>query len=258
MAIIDVLQKIGLTEKEAKVYLASLESGEATVQQIGRKAGVSRPSTYLQIKLLMQKGLMSSGSRGKKKVFSAEPPEQLKELLKNVDREAKEKAASLHATLPGLKEIFSLAGERPQIRFYEGWEGIKAQRDEIFRSKEKLIRNIVPLDELFQVSPHHAEEVTPKRVERGIHSRVIYTYSKGLFPHANDAKLLREMRYIAKDKFPFSGDISVSGDVVSLSSLKGKYIGVLIKNKEISDTIKTLFDLAWEEAENYRPSEQKG
>ena len=39
------LQKIGLSEKEAKVYLAALELGQASVQNIARKAEVNRATT---------------------------------------------------------------------------------------------------------------------------------------------------------------------------------------------------------------------
>lgn len=251
MALLDAIQKLGLSEKEARVYLTSLELGEATIQQISRKAGVSRPSTYLQINSLLEKGLMSSTPRGKKRVFSAEPPEQLKELIKIREKEIQEKETDLKSVLPELKKIFVLSKERPQVRFYEGPEGIKAKREEVFRSKEKFIRNIVPLDELFQFSPQHSTEVTPKRVEKGIRSRVIYTYSRGALPRANDPKLLREMRLVPREKFPFSGDVAISGDTISMSSLKGKYIGVLIKSREIADTLKALFDLAWETAEKY-------
>lgn len=252
MALVDTLIKIGLSDKEAKVYLASLELGETTVQQVARKAGVSRPSTYLQITALIQKGLMSSTPRGKKKYFSAEPPERLRELLRNQERDIKAKEGGLDVMLPQLKELFSLAREQPNVRFYEGWEGLKSQREEFFKCKDKFVRNIVPLDELFEISPHHQEEFTPRRVEMGIHSRVIYTHSKGSYFKQSDPKLLREARFVPRDKFPFSGDMSICGDTVTLSSLKGKYLGVLIKSKEISDVLRALFDLAWEEAKQYQ------
>lgn len=42
-----VLEKFGLSEKEAKIYLATLELGQATVQQIAKKAGLVRPKEQL-------------------------------------------------------------------------------------------------------------------------------------------------------------------------------------------------------------------
>lgn len=42
MDIIASLRQFGLNEKQAKVYLACLELGSASVQKIAKKAGVER------------------------------------------------------------------------------------------------------------------------------------------------------------------------------------------------------------------------
>ena len=47
--IITELEKTGLTENEAKVYLAALELGETTVIRLAKKAGIKRPTTYLVV-----------------------------------------------------------------------------------------------------------------------------------------------------------------------------------------------------------------
>ena len=46
MGIVQHLQKIGLTEREAKVYLAGLQSGPATMQQLANGAGLKRSTVY--------------------------------------------------------------------------------------------------------------------------------------------------------------------------------------------------------------------
>ena len=38
---------LGLSEKAAKVYVATLSLGTASIQQIARKSGLKRPTTYL-------------------------------------------------------------------------------------------------------------------------------------------------------------------------------------------------------------------
>ena len=47
--LIEKLEEFGLSEKEAKVYMASLEIGEATADQIAKHSGVNRSTTYVQI-----------------------------------------------------------------------------------------------------------------------------------------------------------------------------------------------------------------
>ncbi|MCF7835696.1 MAG: helix-turn-helix domain-containing protein [Candidatus Marinimicrobia bacterium] len=91
---ISKLKQLGLSEKEAKVYLASLELGEATVQEIAKQAGVNRPTTYVQIEKLTKMGLMSSVEKEGKKYFNAEEPNQLLKILeKQKKRNREEKGA---------------------------------------------------------------------------------------------------------------------------------------------------------------------
>ena len=71
------LKNLGLSDNEAKVYTAMLELGPATVLEISAKAGVNRPTTYVQVESLKKMGLVSTQTKGKKQLFIAQSPEQL-------------------------------------------------------------------------------------------------------------------------------------------------------------------------------------
>ena len=51
------LQDAGLSETEAKIYLAALELGQTSVSRIARKSGIKRTTIYLSLENLMEKGL---------------------------------------------------------------------------------------------------------------------------------------------------------------------------------------------------------
>ena len=51
------LRKLGLREKEVRVYLTGLELGPSSVQVIAKRAKITRPTTYEIIKTLKEKGL---------------------------------------------------------------------------------------------------------------------------------------------------------------------------------------------------------
>ena len=70
------LKKFGLSEKEARVYLAALELGQASVQDIAKKSAVNRATTYLMIESLEKRGLMYKLIKNKKKLFAADTPER--------------------------------------------------------------------------------------------------------------------------------------------------------------------------------------
>ncbi len=57
MALESVLQAAGLTDKEARIYLAALELGQAPVLRIAQKAGIKRPTAYVTLGELQAKGL---------------------------------------------------------------------------------------------------------------------------------------------------------------------------------------------------------
>src|SRR3989338_1855890 len=171
------LQQLGLSDKEAKTYLASLESGSVSVQEISKKAGLKRPTTYFAIGQLIKKGLMSSFEKGKKRYFSAESPERLVSLISFQRRKAQAIEEDLKMVLPELNNIFNLTGERPAVRFFEGKEGLRAIQDDILRSEFKSLEEFVPLDEAYKVFPpkpaDHRQRLLKKT--KKIPRRVIYS-----------------------------------------------------------------------------------
>ena len=62
-----LLTELGLTPTETRVYLSSLKSGPTSVQEIAKRAKLSRTATYDVIAALQERGLMSTFDRGKKK-----------------------------------------------------------------------------------------------------------------------------------------------------------------------------------------------
>ena len=72
-----LLRSLGFNESEAKLYLVSLEMGPSPVQDIAKKAKVSRVTAYAAIEKLNEFGLMSTAQRNKKHLYAAESPERL-------------------------------------------------------------------------------------------------------------------------------------------------------------------------------------
>ena len=103
------LQEFGLSENEAGVYLASLEIGKATADELSKHANVKRPTTYVQIESLMKKGLMSSVEKDKKTFFVPESPEYLRRLFEKNHQELKQQGKELDRMLPDLARMFETA-----------------------------------------------------------------------------------------------------------------------------------------------------
>ena len=75
------LEEIGLNEKEARVYIATLELGQGSAAEIAKKSGVNRATTYFTLENLMKIGLVSASNEEKKQLFVPEDPSQLENIL---------------------------------------------------------------------------------------------------------------------------------------------------------------------------------
>jgi len=253
---LEQLIKIGLSENEAKVYLALLELGSGTAQQIAQKANVGRPTTYVQLENLMKIGLVSSfeketTSGTEKTLFRAEDPEHLKNVVEKINRAAKARKDALSKALPELGNLFAAKGERPRVRFFEGMGGIKAIQNEFLKTANKLIEGITSWDDVLQLLPAHQKTYRPKRIKKGIKTRMIYTSSRGSILKKEDATALRESYLVPADAFPIKADVAVSGNMVSLVVFKEKPFGIIIENKHIAETMRSLLRLAVESAKKY-------
>lgn len=244
------LEKIGLAEKEAKVFLASLELGSSAVQEIAKKADINRATTYVIIEKLMKKGLMSSVEKGKKTYFQVEDPKRLLKLLEEQEEGLKRKEEEFKKYLPELETLFNIAEEKPKVRFFEGKEGLIAIREDYFKAKDKEVLGFFAIDEEKNVfTDEERSKAATERKKRGVKIKLIYTDES---PSLQTESKLSTRRFIPKDKFPLSSTFIIYDDKVGVVSLKGKLVGVIIENKEIANTFRSIFNLAWEGAEKYQ------
>ncbi|OHA04325.1 MAG: hypothetical protein A3A28_05990 [Candidatus Sungbacteria bacterium RIFCSPLOWO2_01_FULL_47_32] len=241
---INELKQNGLSEKEARVYLAALELGKGTVQDIAKKAGVNRTTVYVMITVLEKRGLMKQVKIGKRSFFVAENPDAIISMLHKEKNGIEDREREMRKILPELKTLFNVAPGRPKIRFYEGTEVYKKIAEDIFEADTREILEIYNADLIRDViSDDEAKEFYKKRLARGIFYRALYTRKEGPFRTPPEKA---EERFLSKEEFPVSGNIFIYGNRVGMASLKGSIIGVIIESDEISETLKSLFELGWE------------
>lgn len=248
-----VLKNIGLSDKEARVYLTALELGEESVQNIARKAKINRPTAYNMIRALMKRGLMSTIEKGKKQYFNAESPERLMNLVKAKEEEYKLLERSVSEVLPELKAVFNKAGEKPRIRYFEGKEGLKEIQKDIIDSKPKELLEIYSVDEVRAVFTEEESRNQWKqvRIVNNTNIKHIYNRSLGPFDLKQRDRIINE-KWVSEEDFPFTSDVGIYNDKVFIASLKGNLQGIIIENKEVAKTFTSFFKLAWRGIKNGR------
>lgn len=251
MTLKEELERLGLAEKAARTYLSALELGSSPVQAIAQKANLPRPTVYVQIEELKKLGLVTTVERGKKTFYAAEPPRQLDLLLKKQEDELMFRRQELAKILPEFEALANLAPEKPIVKFYEGKEGLAAMREELLKNpRYQSFLSFTALDDYLAGLPNFEQDQSDRREQKGIPIKVIYTYSQGKYNWTKGK--LREVRFLPYDKFPFSSSISIAPDVgVQIIKHQNGYLGVLIENKELAQTMTSIFDLCWVAAEKY-------
>jgi len=243
--LINELKKIGLSDKEAKVYLATLELGQASVQDISKKAGVNRPTTYVILDSLIKKGLCSTYAGKDKKIrYIAESPEMIISVLELQKKEIEEKQRMIDELMPQLHAIYNQQENKPVVRFFEGKDGLRTMVQDQMSSNSKIIRGLFSLDDLRKV--YHQEEINKAyqdRVNKKTKVKVMFTLKEGedrVQPNSLDERMK-----IPADRFPINCDIAFFDNKVRIASLKDKLNGVIIEDKNIYETFVSLFELAW-------------
>ncbi len=123
------LRKLGLTEKEVRIYLAGLELGPDSVQNIARIARLTRPTAYGIIKKLEEKKLFIETKQKGKRVFSAQSPENILGILRAQEREIEEKQREFIRIIAALEARYSK--EKENIRVFKGKESFKTLAETI-------------------------------------------------------------------------------------------------------------------------------
>lgn len=238
------LQDIGLSEKEAKVYLAALELGPATADQLAKHAKIVRSTTYVQLESLMKIGLMSTYEEGKKTFFAPESPELLKRLLSRQKQEIANREKDLASFLPDLIRQFEGAGERPIVRFFPGKEGITAVREEMLKSKEKKIYTLFSYEHLRNIySEQELDDYSDRRKSLDIYSRAIYMH-KEYFSIAGIDNLT-ERRFIRPEFLALDIHINITDNKTAIYPMQGGLFGTIIESEQITKGIRSIFDFLW-------------
>jgi sugar-specific transcriptional regulator TrmB len=237
------VQTLGLSEKEARVYVAALFLGPSPVQKIAQQADVNRATAYVILEQLGELGLVAQSTEGKKTVFVAEGPETLKRLFERQIAEVETRRHELEDILPELQGIQRAETNRaPIVRFYKGQDGVANMANELHRKARPGSEGygFVNYDEVDKINSDALKSNSQRRAKKQNSSKIIYSYHKEV---PSDPKLRRQT---VKVKDPIKADISLREGIAVFSTYAGKdTLGVVIESDEIAGALRQLYELAW-------------
>lgn len=240
------LQDLGLNEREASVYVALLQVDTASVIALAQKTKINRSTTYTVLDSLFKKGLISEVQIGKKTHYQAERPERLETYVEKQKILLEEQSKKLKDIIPMLKSVTRESGERPVVKFFEGRDGIISSTEEFFAGEEKndIAYFFYPNDLMDEaLTDEDKKRFHSLRMKKNIKGRILYTRAAGEL--ASDT--MGERVRIDEKKYPITCDIAIYKDKIRMNTMGKSFSGIFIKSRDIADTLRSIFNLAYDQ-----------
>ena len=106
-AFVQHLVTVGFSEKEARVYLACLEAGTASVAVVAEKAGVKRSTAYVMLESLSRRGLVQPATSGKKSNVCVLAPTRVLAMIEEEKKAVEQKHGFFSSILPEFMRVVS-------------------------------------------------------------------------------------------------------------------------------------------------------
>lgn len=121
-----ILNQLGLTDSEIKVYFALLELESSTVGPIIEKSKVPDSKIYSILEKLKEKGLVSFVIKNNVKHFQASNPKNLIRILNERKKEIAEQKRELEEKIiPKIEKRRKLTEDKQEATVYESYNGVK-------------------------------------------------------------------------------------------------------------------------------------
>lgn len=241
----EAIKNLGFSDKEASVYLALLEIGIGSAVSIAKRAETKRPTTYVILDELIQKGAVIIVPQSKKKLYRAMPPQNLFEMFRERFLKAKE-------VLPEIQAISKQESYKPQVLLFEGIEGVK----EVLNYKLKSLSGK-------EINGFYAK--TTPEIMKKFYDYLEYNEAlkknnitmRGIAPQDPSLKEFRErdrefgriIKEIPSEKY--SSDVAIEiGDTFVRFFDPVNLQGLIIENPAITKTMREIFNLVWEKTGN--------
>jgi len=245
-----ILRKAGLTESQAKGYLALIEHGELSPTELADKTNESRTNGYMICEKLESLGLATKKD-GRKVAYQPESPTKLKQLLVSRQRELKAADVEISSILPALLSIYRLTTDKPGVLYLEGVSSLRQIFDDIIKTGQTV--RIFP--SAYDRDDPEVAAMIDTQVERqhrsGIKTEVLLR-AETFDQFALQNNKLFEAR--PADFGALDTQILIYGDNVALTTFNTGAVTTIITSPPVAETFRQLFEVQWQAAAGRRGS----
>jgi len=232
----EVLEHVGLSKNEAKVFLSLIYLGSSTAGTVAKHTKVSRPNVYDALERLQAKGLVAVTIKNDKRYFNASDPNNLMGILK-------EKEDKLQKILPQLVLNKQMA-KGSEAHIYEGVKAVRNMLNHFLEIGETRYAYGVPQLASEKIGTYFLENYHNRRVKLKLGMKMIYNSDAKERIEWLNKKAYTESRYLPKE-YDSPVTTCICGDEVVLILYQENPLVIQIKNADIAKAYKRYFDLFW-------------
>lgn len=238
------LEKIGLKEKEAKIYVALLKEGESLANQLAKKTNILRASVYDYLDILLDKGFISYNIKSGKKYFQAVDPQKI---LDNFEERKRIEEESLKEIIPELESFKGMSDKKVNIQIFEGKEGMKSVMSKVLKENPKEILTYGSSGVSYRILPFFMEHWHNERIKRKIPLKIIYSNtseSKDRIKKGPSIKYM-DIKFMPIENFSLTGNLIYNNTVLITMWNPETPFAISITGEEIVKSYKDNFEVLW-------------
>ncbi|NOS67748.1 MAG: urea ABC transporter substrate-binding protein [Candidatus Peribacteraceae bacterium] len=258
MSIDQLLIEIGLSEKEARMYVTLLRLGAQPTSVLAQKAKMNRGTAYVILHSLLEKTLATKMTKDGVHYFSPLDPKHLLSFIDNKKRTMESNRQKVETMMANLSAIQNPSVTKPKMQFFDGVDGARAVLESTLSAQDKTLRAYLSLANVIKfVGADAFEDYTEKRIAAGYALHEIRTREKdkeafGLDPrsmrHTTSRRELREIRHASEDlAFPMT--MFIYDDKIAIISSGEENFAMVMESKELADMQHKLFEILWRSLE---------
>jgi sugar-specific transcriptional regulator TrmB len=231
-----ILEDIGFTNAEAKVYITLLELGLSTAGPIIEKSELQSSVVHATLNKLIKKGFVSFVKEGQRNHYQATDPTQ-------ISRYIDEKKKEYDKFLPELLTKQKFAKEKSEVTTYRGIKGIKELLNILLESGGKehhtfgSSKDSLMLGETFWINYHN------KRSDKGIKAKLLFNESLRKWTKINTYPKA-EYKFTETNFEPLTETI-IRNDKIGVILWTEIPLGILIDSKVAAGSYEKFWNKMW-------------
>lgn len=256
---IEILKKAGLTENQAKSYIALVEYGELSPSEIAEKTGETRTNCYAIIDKLTKYGLISKQENVKYGAkYKANHPSTLETLAESRRKTLVKNEKTVKDNLGQLIDYFYEHTEMPGTRTLQGVEGIKQVFKDALKTNEDIFLLRTPSD-IPVLGAEFLLNYRDQKQKSNIHTYALTPVTDDAiknFMNGEDEKLLFHRTFYPIEKFFAPMEMQIYGSKTALIAYGETQMATIIDSPPIADAFRQLLQLTAEILKPYSDSQK--